>query len=82
MIGLAYLTGRAFGAALSPLAPALDALLEGLLDSVFGEPDEMDVTYTPIPDPNLNPTLYVDPEPYDGPWVLDEERLHQIAGTA
>ena len=79
MTGLVYLAGRALGTIARPFA---DALVSGLADGLFGEPDELDATYTPIPDPNLNPTLYVDPEPYDGPWVLDEERLHQIAGTA
>jgi len=78
MTGLVYLTGRAIGTLACPFA---GALVNGLADGLFGEPDEP-IQYEPIPDPDLNPTLFVDPEPYDGPWVLDEERLREIAGTA
>lgn len=80
----AYLAGRVTGFLVRPLLPLAESALAGVLDGLFGEPDALDATYTPTPDPGPR-SIYTEPgygPEYDGTWTLDEDRIAQIRGDA
>ena len=51
----AYLAGRVTGLLVRPLLPLAESALAGVLDGLFGEPDEPDASYTPTPSPFPSP---------------------------
>ena len=54
-----YLAGRIVGLLVRPLLPLAESALSGVLDGVFGEPDALDATYTPTPEPLVDREGYV-----------------------
>ena len=54
----AYLAGRVTGFLVRPLLPLAESALAGVLDGLFGEPDALDATYTPTPNPR---SIYTEP---------------------